>query len=116
MEFDCRLPSNGLAVFVGSSGVGKTTAVLQLIAGRSNTFQKPVSRALVVAAHPEQHAYSQLTKYVPSVSFYQIDRRRGISITDLKREFNLDNAEKPSTGTRLLIVDDASILFVLKKH
>lgn len=106
MEFDTRLPSNGLAVFVGASGVGKTTAVLDLIAGRTNTFQKPISRILILAAHAEQPAYSQLTRYIPSVGFYQIDRRRGISQADLKREFNLDNDRNPSTTTRLLIIDD----------
>lgn len=107
MEFDPRLPSNGLVVLVGSSGAGKTSALLQLIAGRSHSFQKPVSRCLVLAAHPDQQAYSQLTKHIPSVSFYQINPQKGITLVDLKREFNL-GSEHQNVGTRLLIIDDVT--------
>lgn len=115
MNFDPRLPSSGLVVLVGGSGAGKTTALMKIIQGGANCFEKPLSRCLVLAAHPEQSAYTQLTRFVPSVSFYQIDHQRGITTSDLKREFNISSSET-AKGTRLLIIDDVKSYTFVVEH
>ena len=65
-------------------------------------MKKP-SRLLIISKHSNQKSYLELTQFIPSVIFYQINEEEGINESSFLRAFNLQDSDK---GSRVVLLDD----------
>lgn len=76
-KFDPRGQINSFYIFVGPSGAGKTTAMVNILINSKYCLKKPINKVVLVARHLEQSGYAPLFKKISQVTVLSIEN--GIS-------------------------------------
>lgn len=76
-KFDPRGQTNSFYIFVGPSGTGKTTAMINILINSKYCLKKPITKVVLVARHLEQAGYARLFKNMAQVTILSLEN--GIS-------------------------------------